>query len=263
MTDLRGDTRLRELEWRDLTALTPKQKAIEVLISLPWCILSILCFERRWFALGIVSSFLFFLTGLRQAHGAQHYTLGIPRRAQDGLLAVLSVLMLSSLHALQATHMHHHRHALKESDIESATARMSWWSAVVNGPWFIIALNRQGHELTRPGKRWWIWGEWTAIIVYVLGVLGWGPTGLQLFVVAMAVGECLTGFFAVWTVHHDCDPTTQLARTQRGWWKTALTYQMFYHVEHHLFPAVPTARLPELAARVDRVMPHLRQHQVF
>ena len=51
--------------------------------------------------------------------------------------------------------------------------------------------------------------------------------------------------------------------TQRGWWKTALTYQMFYHVEHHLFPAVPTARLPELAARVDRVMPHLREHQVY
>ena len=33
--------------------------------------------------------------------------------------------------------MHHHRHALKESDIKSATARMSWWRAVVSGPWFI------------------------------------------------------------------------------------------------------------------------------
>ena len=263
MTELRGDARLRELQWRDLTTLTLKQKTIEVLISVPWCILSIVCFERRWFAVGIVSSFMFFLTGLRQAHGAQHYTLGIPRRSQDVLLAALSFLMLASLHALQATHMHHHRHALKESDIESATARMSWWSAVVCGPWFIMALNREGYRLTRPGKRWWIWGEWTAIIVYVLVVLGWGPAGLQLFVVAMAVGECLTGFFAVWTVHHDCDPTTQLARTQRGWWKTALTYQMFYHVEHHLFPAVPTARLPELAARVDHVMPHLRQRQVF
>jgi fatty acid desaturase len=80
---------------------------------------------------------------------------------------------------------------------------------------------------------------------------------------AMMVGECLTGFFAVWTVHHDCDPEHQLARTQRGWWKTALTYQMFYHVEHHLFPAVPTPRLPELAARLDSAMPHLRDQQVF
>jgi len=263
MTDLRGDARLRELEWRDLTTLTLKQRVVEVLISAPWCILAIVSFDRRWLVAGVASSFVFFLTGLRQAHGAQHYTLGIPRRAQDVLLATLSVLMLSSLHALQATHMHHHRHAMKESDIESATARMSWWRAVMSGPWFIIALNREGHKLTRPKKRWWIWGEWAAIVVYVVAVLGWGPTGLKLFVVTMVVGECLTGFFAVWTVHHDCDPQHQLARTQRGWWKTALTYQMFYHVEHHLFPAVPTARLPELAARVDHAMPHLRQHQVF
>lgn len=263
MTDLRGDARLREVQWRDLTSLTLSQKVTEVLISVPWCILSIVSFDRGWLIAGAVSSFMFFLTGLRQAHGAQHYTLGIPRRAQDVLLATLSVLMLSSLHALQATHMHHHRHALKESDIESATARMSWWRAVVSGPWFIIALNHAGHKLTRPGKRWLIRGEWAAIVVYVPAVFGWGSPGLQLFVVAMAVGECLTGFFAVWTVHHDCDPGTQLARTQRGWWKTGLTYQMFYHVEHHLFPAVPTARLPELAARIDRVMPQLREHQVY
>ena len=263
MTDLRRDARLREVHWRDLTTLTPTQKVVEVLISAPWCILAIVSFDRGWFAVGAVSAFMFFLTGLRQAHGAQHYTLGIPRPAQDALLAILSVLMLSSLHALQATHMHHHRHALKESDIESATARMSWWRAVVSGPWFIIALNREGYRLTWPRRRGWIWGEWAGIGVYVLAVLGWGPTGLQLFVATMALGECLTGFFAVWTVHHDCDPRTQLARTQRGWWKTSLTYQMFYHVEHHLFPAVPTARLPELAARVDRVMPHLRQQQVF
>ena len=63
-------------------------------------------------------------------------------------------------------------------------------------------------------------------------------------------------------MHHDCDHH-QLARTQRGWWKTALTYQMFYHVEHHLFPAVPTPRLPELAERLDRALPQLQQHQVF
>jgi fatty acid desaturase len=53
------------------------------------------------------------------------------------------------------------------------------------------------------------------------------------------------------------------ARTQRGWWKTSLTYQMFYHVDHHLFPAVPTLHLPELAVRLDRAAPHLRERQVF
>ena len=41
MTDLRGDAQLRQLQWRDLTTLTLKQKVTEVVISVPWLILSI------------------------------------------------------------------------------------------------------------------------------------------------------------------------------------------------------------------------------
>jgi fatty acid desaturase len=260
---LHADSRLRGIEWHDLTTLTGWQKASELFLSAPWLILSIYAFQSGWLLIGVLSSFVFFLTGLRQAHGAQHYTIGISRLGQDLLLAILSVLMLASLHALQATHMHHHRHALEDSDLESSTARMSWWRAILSGPWFIVALNWKGYGLAKPTKQLWIRTELVAVTAYLLVVFAWGPAGLQLFVISMIVGECLTGFFAVWTVHHDCDPELQLARTQRGLWKTALTYQMFYHVEHHLFPAVPTARLPELAARLDQSMPHLREHQVF
>lgn len=263
MSELRRDPRLRSIEWHDLRTLTRKQKITELLISAPWLILSVWLFQIGWVALALLASFMFFLTGLRQAHGAQHYSLGIPRLAQDGLLAALSILMLSSLHALQATHMHHHRHTMEDGDIESATARMSWWKALLSGLWFMVALNWEGYKLSKPAKRTWIWIEVSAILAYLVVVFGWGTIGLQRFVIAMAVGECLTGSFAVWTVHHHCDPDHQLARTQRGWWQTALTYQMFYHVEHHLFPAVPTARLPELAARIDQSLPHLREHQVF
>jgi len=30
---------------------------------------------------------------------------------------------------------------------------------------------------------------------------------------------------------------------------------MFYHLEHHLFPAVPTIKLAELAKRIAQVLP--------
>ena len=263
MSALRRDPRLRTVEWHDLTTLTPVQKTAELLISAPWLIASVALFQAGWQSPGLLASFLFFLTGLRQAHGGQHYSLGIPRLAQDILLACLSVLMVSSLHALQATHMHHHRHPLEDSDHEAATARMPWWKAVLTGPWFILVLNRAGYRLARPRKRGWIRLELLAIAVWLVAVFRWGPAGLQWFTASMIAGECLTGFFAVWTVHHDCEPERQLARTQRGWWKTALTYQMFYHVEHHLFPAVPTPRLRELADRLDCAMPHLRRRQVF
>lgn len=263
MSVLRHDPRVRDIRWRDLAALSTREKLVELTISLPWLVLAPYAFHARWWPVALFASFVFFLTGLRQAHGAQHYSLGVPRIAQDMLLLVLSVLMLSSLHALQATHMHHHRHALDKSDLESATARMSWWMAILSGPWFILALNLEGYRMSKPVKRTWIALEATLIVAYLMLVFSWAPAAVQMFAGAMMVGECLTGFFAVWTVHHDCDPEHQLARTQRGWWKTSLTYQMFYHVEHHLFPAVPTPHLPELAARLDRAAPHLREHQVF
>jgi fatty acid desaturase len=47
------------------------------------------------------------------------------------------------------------------------------------------------------------------------------------------------------------------ARTIRNPLKARLTDAMFYHVEHHLYPAVPTRRLPILARRLDRVAPDL------
>jgi fatty acid desaturase len=176
---------------------------------------------------------------------------------------VLSVLMISSLHALQVTHMHHHRHTLEASDMESATARMPWWKAIGAGPWFILMLNAAGYRMATPAKRRWIRAELALIVIWMCVVAGWAMPGLRWFLLAMLVGEALTGFFAVWTVHHDCEADGQFARTQRGWWKNLISYEMFYHVEHHLFPAVPTPRLPELAARIDAVMPGLSRRRVF
>lgn len=88
---------------------------------------------------------------------------------------------------------------------------------------------------------------------------GW----LRYHVIAMTIAQCMTSFFAVWTVHHDCDADGIFARTIRGRLKGWATYDMFYHLEHHLFPAVPTCRLPELAKRLDAIDPELSSKRVF
>jgi fatty acid desaturase len=251
------------VEWRDLTRLTTAQKIHEVLLSVPWLVAAITLFHVGWILPGMLAAFFFFLTGLRQAHGAQHYALGIGRRAQDWMLVMLSVVMVSSLHALQATHMHHHRHPLEPNDVEASTAQMSWWMALLAGPVFIVRLHVIGFYLANHRQRAWISAEATAVGCWLTAVSLWAPDGLRWFAAAMVAGECLTGFFAVWTVHHDCDAERQLARTQRGAWKNFVSCGMFYHLEHHLFPAVPTPRLPELAARLDRVMPQAASEQVF
>jgi fatty acid desaturase len=67
----------------------------------------------------------------------------------------------------------------------------------------------------------------------------------------------------VWTVHHDCEPESVYSRTVRGRWKSILFYNMFYHTEHHLFPKVPTCHLPDLAKRIDDVIPEIKTKSVL
>jgi hypothetical protein len=65
--------------------------------------------------------------------------------------------------------------------------------------------------------RWWIRLELlanAALVFAAVTLWPWRP--LQYHVAAMAIAHCLTAFFAVWTVHHDCDPEPDVARTMRN-----------------------------------------------
>ena len=100
-----------------------------------------------------------------------------------------------------------------------------------------------------------------AMVVLVFGVLAPGP--LQFHLLAMACGQCLTAFFAVWTVHHGCTRAGILARTVRNRFRAAITFSMFFHLEHHLFPQVPTARLHLLARRIHATAPEAQRLLVW
>jgi fatty acid desaturase len=244
-------------------ALTPAEKVWELTVSLPWLLGSLWCYDRGCWRTGLACSFYFFLTGLRQSHNAQHYALGLPRIVQDGALSVLSVLMLASMHAVQATHLHHHRHCLEDDDGEGATARLSWWRALLAGPFFFVRLHGAAWRLANSSKRRWIAAELCAVAFIVLfAVVFSQPVAIRWHAAAMLTGECLTGFFAVWTVHHGCN-SHEPGRTQRGRWVNLVSYSMFLHAEHHLFPAVPTAHLKELARRIDAAMPGRNRREVL
>jgi len=100
--------------------------------------------------------------------------------------------------------------------------------------------------------------ELAANALWIATVFAWLDLAmLRYHVVAMAAGQCLTAFFAVWTVHHDTENDAYPARTQRGRLMNFVSYHMFLHVEHHLFPQVPTCHLPRLARRLDAALPDL------
>src|SRR5687767_11290089 len=90
-----------DVEWRDLLQLTWREKLWELTLPLPWLAVSLWCYAQEYWGYwvwGAVGSFYLFLTGLRQSHGAQHYSLGTSRWSQDLVLAALSLIMLGSMH---------------------------------------------------------------------------------------------------------------------------------------------------------------------
>ena len=207
---------------------------------------------------------MFFLTGLRLVHNAFHFAVGLPRRATEGLLWILSLVMLGSMHAVKFNHLRHHKLTLGDGDVEGRSAEMAAWRALMFGPVFPILLHATA--LTQGSRR-----LRRIVISELVMNAGWislafGPPPfrvLRYHVIAMAIGQCLTAFFAVWTVHHHCDRTHYIARTIRNRIKNAVTFNMFRHIEHHLFPGVPTCHLTELSKRIDMVAPELKQRIVF
>lgn len=272
----------RRVEWRDLVALAWWERVWELSLSVPWLVGSVWAYWRAgaawaeggswfaWLGLAALGSFFFFLTGLRQSHNAQHSCLGIGRWGHHAMLCVLSVLMLASMHAVRITHLHHHRHCLDDEDEEARHAAWPWWKVLAMGPVLIVRLHAAAWRLGGRRDRAWIALELAlcacaALVVFLVlraDALGGLIVALRWHMAAMAAGECMTAFFAVWIVHRGCEHDGQIARTQRGWMKNLVSYSMFYHLEHHLWPAVPTCHLPRLADRLDKVEPGVRERQV-
>ncbi|MBX2852442.1 MAG: fatty acid desaturase [Phycisphaeraceae bacterium] len=255
------DQALRDVVWCDLLPMTRLEIAHEVMICLPWLAVSAALYGLGLVPLGMVGSFFVFLTGLRLSHGCQHYQLPVARHWQDKILFALSAVMLTSMHAVQATHLNHHRHCLDDDDFEGKIARRPFWLALLTGPLFPIRLHVEALRLARRSKRRWVVAE-LLVVVGIVAATPWLPTALQWHVLAMLVGECFVGFSAVWTVHHGCGDDVPY-RTLRSGWLNRLSYNMFLHTEHHLFPAVPTCHLHQLAKRIDAASSAYRRVLVF
>ena len=250
------DPAIRAIPWHDLRPLSGFEIGSGLLLSLPWLALAIWLSTIGWLVPALLASFVLFLCGLRQAHDAFHNTLGLQRRLTEGFLLLLSVVMMMPLHAVKFNHLRHHARPLTDDDLEGWSARLPGWLAILTGPFFTLRLIQAALWHGSAGLRFAVLAELLAISALTVAAVLTGWFWLGYHVVVMLLGNCLTGFFAVWIVHHDCDPQGLFARTQRSDVVNWMTLHLFYHLEHHLFTAVPSCHLPELARRLD---PHLRR----
>lgn len=250
-----GRPRPTQVRWDDLVALRPRQVALNLGLSAPWLAGSLWAAQQDLYWLAMPLSAAFFLTALRQAHDSYHASIGVPRRWLDAVLLMLTLGMLCSTHAIRHTHLAHHRNPLGEGDEEGGWARQAGWRALLLGPLFSLRTHAQALRDGSPRTRRWVWAELSLIAATWLAAIAAEQAWLRYHVVAMMGSNALVGFFAVWSVHHGCDAKGVFARTERRAWVNRLTVNLLYHVEHHLYPAVPANHLPVLASRLDAAAP--------
>ncbi|OHV29608.1 hypothetical protein CC117_29005 [Parafrankia colletiae] len=106
----------------------------------------------------------------------------------------------------------------------------------------------------RGRDRGWLLAEAAApVVVLAGGALLWPYTPAVLVYAVMAiVGSWVYPLLTVYLPHHDYGgtPLTQ-TRTLRGRIIPAVFLELTYHLEHHLYPQVPSHHLAALARRLE------------
>ncbi|TCV07402.1 fatty acid desaturase [Sphingobacterium alimentarium] len=236
---------------------------IENNLTIPWILISITLAYFEYYILALPFSAFFFLTALRQVHNGFHNSLATNKFLTWLSLYINSVLMLVSTHAVKFNHIRHHKYCLSENDYEGKSATMTWYGAILYGPVHMFLIHKVTWQLGNKNYRQNMLLELISIVILVSLIFYFRIYFLIYHIIVMLIGEFLMTFFAVWTVHHNTHDHPEFARTQRSWWKNKLTFSMFYHLEHHMFPAVPTIKLLELAKRIDEAFPEMEKKNTF
>jgi beta-carotene hydroxylase len=215
-----------------------------------------------WWPLAIISVMgLSFSSYGSTSHDLVHRTLHLPPRANQFFLVLIELLSFRSGTAYRLSHLHHHRHLLEPDDIEGAAAHGSLAHAILSGITLQFRLWLWALR-THRSARLALLGEAVGISVLAIGSVAAVRFSL---IPLVYVGLVVAGSwsFPLVTVYlpHDVDGRGLLDRTRlfRGWFVRLVAFDHLYHLEHHLYPAVPHHHWKALADRLD---PHFERASV-
>ncbi len=239
------------VEWRDLVALTPREVVLELALPLPWLVIAIVAGHAGQRGLLVVATLVMFMMGLRITHNAFHRNLGISRSGGDLVMFGVSVLLGGAMHAIQYTHLRHHHDCMGKDDVEGHIAHLGFFSAVVHSPIYPLQIHWLALRDGSLRQKRWIAIELAAVALLHAAI--WlGDSGtLKLMALSLYFANASAPLVGIWAVHRGCEQGHFKARTSRSPLLNALTVSLFNHLEHHLYPAVPTCHLPILAKRLD------------
>ena len=207
-----------------------------------------------WWPLAVLSvMMLCFVTYGSSSHDLVHQTLGLHRRWNFFWLSLIEILSFRSGTAYRLSHIHHHQHLLEESDVEGSAAHFSLVRTLLCGP--TLQLRLWLWSLSKfPQHRLSLLLEAAGIVVLLVAAVFTAQwTWIPLIYTALVIAG--SWVFPLITVYipHIADGKTTLTQTRvfRGWWFRLIAMDHLYHLEHHLYPAVPHHHWRSLAVRLD------------
>lgn len=240
----------------DLLTTSPRQRRWALLRPFVGVFAFAAVVRFDWWLLTPLVMFLIFVAVVTATHDIVHNALGLGKRATDVALFALGAVLLESGHAYRLTHLQHHRVFPGPDDPEGEPAKASFLRAVLAGPLFLPRLWRWALRRSRGAERVWLIAEATWFLLAVLAAVASWPSapGFSLYVFLAMVGSWVYPLLTVHLPHHDYGdtPLTQ-TRTLRGVVIPKLFLELTYHLEHHLYPQVPSHHLPELSRRLEPV----------
>jgi beta-carotene hydroxylase len=247
--------RLSELG-ADLLVTTPLQRRIA--LARPFvglCLFGLAAWLGLWWLTPLIA-FLIFVAVVTVTHDVVHGSLGLKRQGTEWALFLTGVILLESGHAYRTTHLQHHRVFPAADDPEGYPAKISMLGAILYGPIFLVRLWLWAYQrnVHRPSQRIWLLAEaLVPPLVVIGGLFLWRLTpAVLLYAVLAIVGSWVYPLLTVHLPHKDYGetPLTQ-THTLRGRIIPAVFLELTYHLEHHLYPQVPSHHLRELARRLD------------
>lgn len=240
---------LRDLGF-DLLDVSRTQRLMTLAYPFLWCAAYFVLALNGFWPLAIISLMgLSFTTYGSTSHDLVHHNLRLSRRTNDFLLCVIELLAIRSGHAYQAAHLHHHARYPHDDDVEAKAARMTFVGALLEGIVFPVRINVWALR-NAPHRRGWIVAELIACVVW-LAAAPLSPI-IAVYVATLLMGGWIIPLMTSYLPHAP-NAATELTQTRlfRGKVASLLAFEHLYHLEHHLYPAVPHTNWPKLAKRLD------------
>lgn len=194
------------------------------------------------------------------SHDLVHRSLGLSKQWNEFFLTAIELLMLRSGRAYRLVHLNHHARFPHGDDPEGEAAHGSVYAAFLRGPTYFMRLWWWAVR-EHPAHRVRLYVEACGILTCVAAAISTVYFTLTpLIYVALAYAGTWVIPFATSFVPHTPRGDNPLSRTRRfrGVIARVIAFDHLYHLEHHLYPAVPHHRWRELAVRLDLYLDHAK-----